>query len=277
MRPSRVLKKFRAGAVASCMKLNFSDARVAEMAASYDFDCLWLCMEHVANTLEQMENQVRAAKVFDVDTLIRVPRGSYSDMIRPLEMDAAGIIVPHVKSADEAAEIAQMTRFHPIGRRPIDGGNADARYCSVPIESYCKQANRERIVCVQIEDPEAVEDIENIAQVEGITMFYFGPQDFSHAIGLPGQTRHPEVQEVRRRVAAVARKYGKFAGTSRAGLPLAELVEMGLPADHARVRCDWPQVVLGQSCRGTRRQRRLQAGGQRESTSSTHKRLTEAT
>lgn len=227
MRPSRVLSKFRKGAVASCMKLNFADPRVAEMAASYNFDCLWLCMEHVANTLEQMENQVRAAKVYDVDTLIRVPRGSYSDMIRPLEMDAAGIIVPHVKSAEEAAEIAQMTRFHPVGRRPIDGGNADASYCSVSIEDYCEQANRERIVCVQIEDPEAVDDIENIAQVEGITMFYFGPQDFSHALGLPGQTRHPEVQETRRRVAAVARKYGKFAGTSRAGLPLAELAEMG--------------------------------------------------
>ena len=227
MRPSRVLDKFRRGKVASCMKLNFSDARVAEMAASYNFDCLWLCMEHVANTLEQMENQVRAAKIFDIDTLIRVARGSYSDMIRPLEMDAAGIIVPHVKSAEEAAEIVQMTRFHPIGRRPIDGGNADARYCRVPIEEYCEQANRERIVCVQIEDPEAVDDIENIAQIEGITMFYFGPQDFSHAIGLPGQTRHPEVQDVRRRVAAVARQYGKFAGTSRAGLPFDELVEMG--------------------------------------------------
>ncbi len=227
MRPSRVLRKFHRGEVASCMKLNFSDARVAEMAASYNFDCLWLCMEHVANTLEQMENQVRAAKIFDVDTLIRVPRGSYSNMIRPLEMDAAGIIVPHVKSAEEADEIVQMTRFHPIGRRPIDGGNADACYCGVPIPEYCEQANRERIICVQIEDPEAVDDIENIAEVEGITMFYFGPQDFSHAIGLPGQTQHPEVQEVRRRVAAIARKHGKFAGTSRAGLPLAELAEMG--------------------------------------------------
>ena len=227
MRPSRVLKKFREGEVNVCMKLNFIDARVAEMAASYGFDCLWLCMEHCANTLEQMENQVRAAKIFDVDCLIRVPRGSYSDMIRPLEMDAAGIIVPHCMSADEAAEIARMTRFHPIGRRSVDGGNADACYCNVSIPDYIQQSNEERIICVQIEDPESLEQVEEIAQVEGINMFYFGPQDFSHAIGLPGQTKHPDVQDARRRVAAAGKKHGVFCGTSRAGLPFDELIEMG--------------------------------------------------
>ena len=227
MRRSRVMEKFRKGEVATCMKLNFVDPRIAELAASYDFDCLWLCMEHCANTLEQMENQVRAAKIYNVDCLIRVPRGSYSDLIRPLEMDAAGIIVPHCMSAEEAGEIAHYTRFHPVGRRPIDGGNADAHYCNVDIPDYIQQANDQRIICVQIEDPESLEDVEQIAQVEGITMFYFGPQDFSHAIGLPGQTRHPDVQEARRRVAAVGKKHGVFCGTSRAGLPIEELVEMG--------------------------------------------------
>jgi len=227
MRRSRVLEKFRKGEVCICMKLNFIDGRIAELAASYPFDCLWLCMEHCANTLEQMENQVRAAKIFDVDCLIRVPRGSYSDMIRPLEMDATGIIVPHCMSADEAAEIVRMTRFHPIGRRSLDGGNADGHYCNIPIAEYIEQANRERILCVQIEDPESLADVEKIAQIEGITMFYFGPQDFSHAIGLPGQTQHPDVQDARRRVAQAAKKHGIFAGTSRAGLPIAELVEMG--------------------------------------------------
>ncbi|MBN2296615.1 MAG: hypothetical protein JXM70_29575 [Pirellulales bacterium] len=227
MRRSRVMKKFRDGQVATCMKLNFMDSRIAELAASYDFDCLWLCMEHCANTLEQMENQVRAAKIYDVDCLIRVPRGSYSDMIRPLEMDAAGIIVPHCMSVADAEEIVYYTRFHPIGRRPVDGGNADAHYCNVPIPDYMKQANKDRIICVQIEDPEAYEVIEQIAQVKGITMFYFGPQDYSQAIGLPGEIRHPKVQEARRRVAEVGKKYGVFCGTSRVGLPYKELVDMG--------------------------------------------------
>ncbi len=67
----------------------------------------------------------RAAKVFDVDAIVRVPRGSYSDMIRPLELDAAGIMVPHVMSAEDARQVVRWTRFAPVGLRPLDGGNAD--------------------------------------------------------------------------------------------------------------------------------------------------------
>ncbi len=231
------------------MKLNFADPRVAEMAAGYGFDCLWLCMEHIGNTWEQIENQVRAAKIFDVDCLVRVARGSYSNMIRPLEMDAAGIIVPHVMNADDAAEVARQTRFHPIGRRGVDGGNADASYCRIPIEQYMEEANAERIICVQIEDPEALDEIENIAKVPGISMFYFGPQDFSHAIGVPGQKDHPDVQDARRRVAQVAKQHGIFAGTSRAGRPFAELAEMGYQlitpgSDVIGLKNYWDQLVV---------------------------------
>ena len=60
---------------------------------------MWLDLEHVPNDLRDIGNQVRAAKMHDVDAMVRVPRGSYSDLIRPLEMDATGIMVPHVMSA----------------------------------------------------------------------------------------------------------------------------------------------------------------------------------
>ena len=57
--------------------------------------------------------------------LTRVSKGCYSDIVRPLEGDSAGIMVPHLMSVEEAKKIVYYTKFHPIGRRPIDGGNAD--------------------------------------------------------------------------------------------------------------------------------------------------------
>ena len=98
MQRSRVLEKLRAGKMASCVKLNLGDPRVAEIAAASGIDCIWICLEHVPNDLREVENQIRAAKLYDVDAVVRVPRGSYSDLIRPLEMDATGIMVPHVMS-----------------------------------------------------------------------------------------------------------------------------------------------------------------------------------
>src|SRR6202167_2937409 len=144
MRPSRTLAKLRRREIVKCVKLNLIDPRVAEIAGLCGFDCIWLDQEHTATTLIAVENMIRAAKMHDVDTLVRVARGSYSDLICPLELDAAGIMVPHVMSLADAKRIVHQTRFHPIGRRPLDGGNADGAFCLLPGERYIAQANEQR-------------------------------------------------------------------------------------------------------------------------------------
>jgi len=139
MRESRVLKKLRSGDVVSCFKINLSDQRACEIAAMNGFDCLWTDMEHAPNDFSVIERQVYTCKAYDVDLLVRIQRGSYSDYIRPFEMDAAGIMVPHLMGIEDAKEIVKKTRFHPIGRRALDGGNADGKYCDVPILEYMKR------------------------------------------------------------------------------------------------------------------------------------------
>ncbi len=227
MRPSRVLRKLRAGEIAYSVKLNLADARAAEIAGQCGVDAVWLDLEHVPNSIHDVEAQIRAAKIYDCDAIVRVERGSYSDLIRPFEMDAAAIMVPHVMSAADAKEVAWRTRFHPIGRRPLDGGNADGAYCGIAVKDYIEQANRERMVIVQIEDPEAMEEVEGIASVAGIDMIFFGPGDYSHALGDAGNLNHPLVQEGYRRVAEAALKHGKFAGTVGPAAMLQSFVDMG--------------------------------------------------
>ncbi len=227
MRPSRVLGKLRAGEVAVVTKLNLADARATEIAAMAGFDGVWTDMEHVPNTWDAVEKQVLAAKVFDVDTMVRVARGGYSDYIRPLEMDAAGIMVPHIMSLEDAQRVVRMTRFHPIGRRPVDGGNADGAYCTIDLVEYLRQANAQRFLCVQIEDPEPLDELEAIVALEGIDIVFFGPGDFSQGIGAPGQFTHPRLVETRRRIAALCVQHGKVAGTVGSPANLAELIDMG--------------------------------------------------
>lgn len=227
MRPSRVLKKLRAGQVVSCIKINLADPRCTEIASMCGFDCLWLDMEHVATDWATVENQIRSAKIYDVDVMVRVARGSYSDYIKPLEADAAGIMVPHVMSLDDAKKVVWQTRFHPVGRRPVDGGNQDGAYCMIDFNEYIEAANEQRFVVIQIEDPEPLDELEEIAKLDGIDMIFFGPGDFSHGIGAPGQWDHPLVAETQRRVAKVARDNGKFAGIPGNLDNLPELIDMG--------------------------------------------------
>ena len=226
MRPSRVLKKLRAGEIVSCFNVHF-DAQASEIAGMTGFDCLWIDTEHMAKDWSVVQSHVWAGKSYNMDVMVRVPRGSYSDYIKPLELDAAGIMVPHIMSAEDARNVVHMTRFHPIGRRPIDGGNADGGYTMIDYADYIKQANEQRFVIVQIEDPEPLDELDAIAAVDGIDMLFFGPADFSQGIGAPGQWDHPKLLETRRRVAEVAVKHGKFAGIPGSPDNMGELIDMG--------------------------------------------------
>ena len=227
MRKSRVLRTMREGRVATCVKINLGDIRNIELAAMCGFDSVWIDFEHIATDMSFMENAVRAAKNYDCDVVARVKRGSYSDLVNPLEADCAGIMVPHLMSLKEAEKIVYYTKFHPVGRRPLDGGNADGKYCLVDEQNYIRQANRERFVIVQIEDPEPLGQLEEICALEGIDMVFFGPADFSQGIGTPCDFSNPRIGETKRKVAQTARKYGKFAGTVGGIGTQEELIEMG--------------------------------------------------
>ena len=227
MRPSRVLSKLRADEVVCCFKLNLGESSPVEIAGLAGYDCVWLCMEHVPTDWDVLDKQILAAKAHGIDSVVRVARGPYSNHILPLELDAAGIMVPHVMSEADCRDVVRMTRFHPIGRRPVDSGNQDGLYCQIPITDYMEQANRERFVCVQIEDPEPMEELEAICALDGVDIIFFGPGDFSQGAGIPGQWDHPKLIDARKRVAEVARAHGKFAGTTTTPEALEERLAEG--------------------------------------------------
>lgn len=226
-RRSRMLDKMRAGTPVLSFKLNTSCHRPAEIAACAGFDAVWLCREHVPGDWSRLEAQILAAGLHDIDSIIRVSKGCYSDFILPLEAGATGIMVPHLMSLEEAKSIVRQTRFHPIGLRPWDGGNADGLYCRFGEPGYMEFANHNRLLIVQIEDPEPLAELDEICALEGIDVIFFGPGDFSQAIGHPGEFNHPEIHRVRKLVADTARKHGKFAGTVSGPGTLKEYLDMG--------------------------------------------------
>jgi 4-hydroxy-2-oxoheptanedioate aldolase len=227
LRSSRILKLVREGQLATTFKVNLNDPRVIELAGLSGADAVWICGEHVPNDWSNLEHQIRAARLHDMDSLVRVAKGSYSDYIKPFEADATGIIVPHVGSADEARQIVSWVRCHPVGQRPLDGGNTDGKYCLIPLTDYLRHTNEERIVILQIESPEALAKVDEIAAVPGFNGIMFGPGDYSHRIGKAGQVEDAEVVAARRRVGAAARRHGKFVMSSGLFNPFSDLVAEG--------------------------------------------------
>lgn len=227
-RSSRILRELREGQSPTLLKLNLIDPRVVELAGLAGASGVWLCNEHVPNDWLNLEHMIRAAKLHDMDTVVRVSKGAYSEYIKPFECDATGIMVPHVTSADEARRVVEMTRFHPLGRRPMDGGNMDGIFCQVPTADYVEHSNRERFLILQIESPEALANVEEIAAVPGFDFLLFGAGDFSHLIGKPGRPTDPEVVAARKRVANAARAHGKRVITPGMFEPREALTEEGV-------------------------------------------------
>jgi 4-hydroxy-2-oxoheptanedioate aldolase len=209
MRPSRVLKETRRGEVATVAKINISNPHVIELCGLAGFSAVWICNEHIPTDWSMIEHCVRAAKIHDMDVIVRVAKGSYSDYIKPFECDASGIMVPHVTSADEAKKVVDMCRFHPIGHRAVDGGNADGNYCQHEPADYIRFSNEEKFIILQIESPEGVAQADAIASVPGFEFLLFGPGDYSQQIGQYGKTHLPEVQEARRKVEEATAAHGK--------------------------------------------------------------------
>ncbi|MFA5089371.1 MAG: aldolase/citrate lyase family protein [Candidatus Omnitrophota bacterium] len=212
MHKSRVKEKIRGKEPIFCAKTNLTDPSAVEIFGYLGFDCVWIDMEHGPTDYEKVRNQVRAAKMTGMDSMIRVPRGSYSDYIRPLEMDATGLMVPHVMTPEEAAQAVKWSFFSPKGLRPIDSGNSDGPFCMRPIADYVRYCNEEKFLVVQIEDREAVECADRITDVKGIDIFFIGTLDLSHSYGKPGDFNHPEFASGQKKIIDILKKKGKAWG-----------------------------------------------------------------
>ena len=227
MHVNKVLGKLREGkAVTAGIVWTVPHWKIVEMIGIAGYDCVWIEMEHSDTTWEQMSQMVLAARATGLEAIVRIPRGSYNNVIRPLEAGATGLILPHCTGAEDAREFVRMARFAPLGWRGI-GGSVDIAYGANFSEDYYQWANREILLGVMVERREAVEDIEGVAGVEGLDLLLVGLADLSQSCGVLGDLTHPTIQEAIARVAEACAKHGKSWGVAGTVPPHREQYRMG--------------------------------------------------
>lgn len=240
MRISRVKAKLRRNEPVLLTTLHLTDASLYEMVTLAGFDGIWMDLEHHGYSVETAAGLMRAARIGPTDIMARPAKGEFMRMGRLLEMGAQGILYPRCDNAAEAREVVKWSKFAPLGRRGFDGGNADMPYCSMPMTDYLREANEQTFVCVQIEDPDALEHVEEIAAVDGVDVVFFGPADFTVLSGVAGQFQHPVVTQAIERVAKAARAAGKHWGMPAGTVERAqELMALG-----ARFICHGADLIM---------------------------------
>ena len=213
MRTNRVLAKLRQGKLVLVTTVTpYASPKLTEMVGMLDFDCVWIDMEHQDYSYDQLFDMALGCRASGVEPMARIRKGDYWTYSRPFEAGASGIMVPHCCTGAEAEQIVRFARFAPLGMRGIDGVEVSADYGMAPTLEYMAHANRETFVCVQIEDREAVDNVDAIAAVAGVDILFIGPADLSQSYGIPLQTQDPLIQTAIERVAAAAAKHGKAWG-----------------------------------------------------------------
>ena len=187
MRKSKVLEKLRSGKCAFSTQIGSAFAPFAGMAAQMGFDCIWLDMEHKPVTEEQVRECIMAAAAYGADSLVRILKRGYPDYFKPLEAGAAGIMVPHLMSPDEARWAVRNSKFFPVGLRGMDFTGFGLDYSMASPEECMGHALRETFLTVQIEDIEALDCVEEIASAEGVDILFIGPADLTQSAKMHGR------------------------------------------------------------------------------------------
>ena len=165
---------------------------IAEILSEAGFDWLWVDMEH---TLLDVQNVQRILQAVEgkCPCIVRVPSNDEVWIKKVLDIGPAGIIVPHVNSAEEVQKILQFSKYPPEGTR--SAGISRAQGYGMKFQDYVDHANKDIIVIPQIEHIDAVDNIESIVGVAGISAIFVGPYDLSGSMGKLGNISDAEVQQ----------------------------------------------------------------------------------
>lgn len=211
MNPSRTRQKLNAGETAFCAKACYSDPELVELMASSGLDAIWICLEHKQIAPDTLYAMIQACRLGGADALIRVKPSNYTGVLPLLEAGARGIMLPRVRHPDEVREVAASMKYPPHGTRGFDGVHAEANFGRISDTEYIAEANRENFLVVQIEEPEVVPYIDEIAAMPGVDILFVGPSDLSLALGKFRQTEDPEMVGIIQDVAAACARHGKVA------------------------------------------------------------------
>lgn len=181
--------------------------QLIEIFAMSGMDFIALDAEHAPFDRGTADACLGMARALNLPALVRIPDGSPAQILTMLDSGATGLIVPHVNTVEKAKDVAQAARFGH-GGRGFAGSSRWAGYATRKMPDILQQSEDETVILAQIEEPEAVDAIDEIAAVDGIDALFVGPADLAVCYGLTDPAA-PKVRDAIKRVGEAARTHGK--------------------------------------------------------------------
>ncbi len=199
--------------VVGTMVSEVRNPNVAHLLARCGFDFMVIDNEHGSYSDETVSDMIAGARGANIPVIVRIPEIRRATILKPLDAGAAGLLVPMVDTAEQAAEVVRHAKYPPQGQRGAALRRPQRLDGRVDAAAYLAQANRDTFIAVQAETRIAIDNVESIAAVEGVDCVFAGPFDLSVDLGHPGKGNHPDEVAALDRMTAGCRGQGKIAGT----------------------------------------------------------------
>jgi 2-keto-3-deoxy-L-rhamnonate aldolase RhmA len=213
MPPNLVKRKLAAGGVAiGTMIFEFRTPGVGSIAAGAGAEFAIFDMEHTGWSDETIAMLIATSRSSGLQPFVRVPSTQYHLISRPLDVGAAGLMIPMVETAEQARLVVRSAKYPPNGGRGAAFGIAHDNYQSGDIIAKMRRADDEGLLIAQIETEKGVDSVEAIAGVDGIDVLWIGHFDLTNSMGIPGQFGHPRYVAAVEQVLAAGQLHGKAVG-----------------------------------------------------------------
>ena len=189
--------------------------QVVESLALAGLDFVVLDAEHAAFGSSELDRCILAGRSVNLPVMVRLRESTPAAILQVLDMGAAGVVVPHITSAEQAETIVAASRYEG-GTRGFSGMHRAAGYGAISTEEFKAASDASTLVIAQIEDSAGVENIAEISAVDGIDALLIGPADLAVSLGVssPGD---PSVQQAIDTILAAAQESGMRSGIFLSG------------------------------------------------------------
>ena len=211
MNMKNIKKRIQEGKPVNGCWLNLGNALTTDIVGTAGFDWLLIDLEHGAGNEQILLTQLQALESSNSAAFVRVESNAKARIHRVLDFGVEGVMCPHIDTPEEARAFVNGIRYPPHGSRGI-ARMVRASGFGKTLAEYTRNANDTIVGIAQIESPEALKHLDDIAAIDGIDVLFIGPADLSISLGIFGQFDHPMFVDGVKATIAAAKKAGKASG-----------------------------------------------------------------
>ncbi len=198
-----------------CLGVGLRQSRtvdIGKIMATSGYDWLFIDMEHNSMDIDIASQISVAAQDAGITPIVRVPDFAHHHATRVLDSGAMGVVFPHVENAEIAKKLVSYCLYPPKGHRSMTGVLPQLDFKQQPIADVASTINKNMLIVIMLESPEAIDNVDSIAAVDGIDVILIGTNDLCMEMGIPGDYSNPKVKDAYSKVIEACKKYRKTPG-----------------------------------------------------------------